>query len=47
MDFAQHTRTGQVLACEEPFVSALLTADIKRSGFEKDPGAYLNRETRC
>jgi ketosteroid isomerase-like protein len=27
MDCAQHTRTGQVLACEESFVSALLAAD--------------------
>jgi ketosteroid isomerase-like protein len=27
MDFAQDTRTGQVLACEESFFSALLAAD--------------------
>ena len=27
MDSAQDTRTGQVLACEESFFSALLTAD--------------------
>jgi hypothetical protein len=27
MDSAQDTRTGQVLACEEPFFSDLLAAD--------------------